>query len=83
MPRLCLQVAGGTTVMRINSRQLFHIEPLGEKKVRCMELFAACASQTDAPRSPHSPRTQPDDPDGAWEEKYNSHTDSKARAPLQ
>jgi hypothetical protein len=34
MPRPWSQVAGGTTVMRINSRQLFHIEPLGEKKVR-------------------------------------------------
>ena len=45
-----------------------------------VDLLHHALSQTDAPRSLLCACAQADDPDGAWEEKYNSHTDSKARA---
>lgn len=48
-------VDGTEKLLTLNERELFNIEPLGEKKEGA--------------------------PDGAWEESYNSHKDSKPKGP--
>lgn len=74
-------------MVTLNARQLLHVEPLRDKQARERvsapeaELCALCVCLRGADAASWVVLAQEGDPEGAWEEKYNSHTDSKARPP--
>ncbi|CAG0915050.1 unnamed protein product [Notodromas monacha] len=75
--------SGGDLVISTNSRGLFNIEHLREKKNPAPAVDDAPADSEESNKMDSDHPGQPDEDDvpGMWEEHFQSHFDSKVRGP--